>query len=312
MALPTVFMFSGQGSHYYQMGRELFEQEPLFRKELLELDALHQELAGLSVVAEVYDPRRGKSELFDRTPLTHPAIFMVEIALARTLIARGLTPDFVLGASMGTFAAATIAGCLPADQALRAVIEQARLLDALPRGGMLAVADGAGRLGGNRHLHDRCEVAAVNFESHFVLSGADEDLRAVEERLQRDAISFQRLAVSQAFHSRGIDAAEQPFRQFARTLSLAPARIPIVCCATAATIDLTDPEHFWTVIRQPIRLPETIRALTARGPIRFLDAGPSGTLATLVKYNLPAGSPSQTLPILTPYGTDLRNLGRVT
>ncbi|MCU1245840.1 MAG: hypothetical protein JWN02_1750, partial [Acidobacteria bacterium] len=203
------------------------------------------------------------------------------------------------------------AGCLPADQALRAVVEQARLLDALPRGGMLAVADGAGRLGGSRQLHDRCEVAAINFENHFVLSGAEDDLRAVEERLQRDAISFQRLAVSQAFHSRGIDAAEQPFRQFARTLSLAPARIPVVCCATAAAIDLTDPQHFWTVIRQPIRLPETIRALTAEGPIRFLDAGPSGTLATLVKYNLPAGSASQTVPILTPYGTDLRNLGRV-
>jgi acyl transferase domain-containing protein len=90
----TVFMFSGQGSPYYPMGRELFEGGATFRRWMLDLDALVRERIGQSVLSTLYDPARGKTDSFERLLLTHPAIFMIEVALAQALIARKVVPDY--------------------------------------------------------------------------------------------------------------------------------------------------------------------------------------------------------------------------
>src|SRR6266571_5342822 len=103
MNCRTVFMFSGQGSQYYQMGRQLFDENPVFREWMMRLDALAHAATGRRVVNAIYGS--GKAEIFDQTSLTHPAIFMVEFALAQCLIAQGTRPDMTLGSSLGSFAA---------------------------------------------------------------------------------------------------------------------------------------------------------------------------------------------------------------
>src|SRR5688572_6962505 len=108
----TVFMFSGQGSQYFHMGRALYERSDVFRAELDHLDALATPLVGQSVVRALYDERRSKADTFDRLALTSPAIFMVEWALARAVVEAGVRPDVVLGVSNGSFAAAVMAGAL--------------------------------------------------------------------------------------------------------------------------------------------------------------------------------------------------------
>lgn len=102
-------MCSGQGSHYYQMGHELFLRHAGFRRHMEAMDRVVVELGGGSVLAALYDPARHKLDCFDEISLTHPAIFMIEIALAALLIEGGVLPDLVLGSSMGMFAAATLA-----------------------------------------------------------------------------------------------------------------------------------------------------------------------------------------------------------
>jgi hypothetical protein len=67
-------------------------------------------------------------------------------------------------------------------------------------------------------------------------------------------------------------------------------------------------DFFWRIVRQPIRFRDTIALLERRGACRYIDVGPGGTLATFVKYGLPAGSRSTTHPILTPFGQDQKNL----
>ena len=68
------------------------------------------------------------------------------------------------------------------------------------------------------------------------------------------------------------------------------------------------PEFFWTVVRGSIRFRDTIATLERDGPFRYIDVGPSGTLANFVKYGLPAGSRSTAFPTLTPFGRDRKNL----
>jgi bacillaene synthase trans-acting acyltransferase len=307
----TVFMFSGQGSHYFHMGRELFEKNAVFRDWMLRLDGIPFRMSGLSVLETLYSGVYAKGDPFDRTLLTHPAIFMVEYSLAQTLADQGVMPDVVLGASLGSFAAAAVAGVLSAEDALSAVMCQAEALErSCEAGGMIAIlADPL--LFEEEFLGRHAALAAVNFASHFVITARRAELDAIEGELKRRNIGHQRLPVSFAFHSAWIDAAREPFVAAMRSVPRTAARLPLVCCDRAGMVSGLEDDHLWDVVRRPIRFREAIAALELRGPCRYIDAGPAGTLATFLKYSLPRTTRSTTHAILTPYGVDLKNLAAV-
>ncbi len=307
MAGETVFLFSGQGSHYFQMGRELFDGAPTFREWMLRLDEIARGRSGASVVEALYSDARRKADPFERTLLTHPAIFMVEYSLAQALRHAGVRADMVLGASMGAFAAAAFAGFLDVEDALSAVVGQAQALEqSCEAGGMAAVlADPA--LFDEEFLGGRSELAAVNFSAHFVVSAPRRELAEIEAALAARDIGFQRLAVSFPFHSRWMDAARAPFEACMRSVRCAPGRLPLWCCDQAASLDDLPEGYFWNVVRRPIRFRETVARLEQGGARRYVDVGPAGTLATFVKYGLPAASASSVHAVLTPYGRDRKN-----
>jgi len=304
----TVFMFSGQGSQYFQMGKELFEKNTTFRNWMLRLEDIARGGIGRSVVETLYSGELGKGDSFDQTVLTHPAIFMVEYSLAQTLIQAGLWPDMVLGVSLGSFAAATVAGCIDVEDALNAVVRQALALEeCCERGGMTAVlADPA--LFDEDFLGSRSELAAVNFSSHFVVSARQAELAEIEDALKQRNIGYQRLPVSVPFHSQWIDKARAPFESFMRSIQRKRGRLPLVCCdQTTVLFDLSD-DYFWNVVRHPIRFRETTKRLEQQNARRYIDVGPAGTLATFLKYSMPAITRSTVHAILTPYGFDEKNL----
>ena len=309
---PLIFMFSGQGSQYYHMGRELCEKQPYYRAWLVKGDRLVQERLGVSVLAELYNPARKKSDPFSRTYLSHPAIFLVEYSLAQTLIERGLKPDYLLGASLGSFAALAVAGVLTFEAALSAVIEQARCIEAsCPAGGMLAILDTPILFEQTPWLRQQSTLAGINFDSHFVISANQEKLAVIQAALRQAGITAQDLPVSHAFHSAAIDPAGETYCDFLQGLPRQAPQRPFICCA-AATEQINIPDDYlWTVIRAPIRFRQTITYLEARQAWTYLDLGPSGTLATFVKYNLAGHSASEVFSIMTPFGRDVSNLDRL-
>jgi len=307
--MNNVFMFSGQGSQYYQMGRALFEANGTFRRVMRQMDAQAADLVGQSVVAAIFDRSRRPSDLFDRLLLTSPAILMTEIALLETLRAAGVHPDMALGASLGSYAAAVAAGGLDGEEALGAVIAHARALESrCSRGAMMAIL-------AERSLYERdelrrhCELAATHFAGHFVVSMPSERVAQVGKFLEHEAIAFQLLPVAFAFHSPWIEAA--------RDLLVVPATvggslaIPLACCAHADTLTALPQNYFWTVARLPIRFDQMIATLEAEQPHRYIDVGPAGTLATFLKYSLGRASPSRAHKILSPVGDDLAALDRL-
>jgi trans-AT polyketide synthase/acyltransferase/oxidoreductase domain-containing protein len=277
------------------MGRELHERDACFRAVMQRLDAVAFVRCGTSIIDVLYRGKETKAEPFTRTLYSHPAIFMVEYALAQSLIERGVVPDLTLGASLGSFAAAAVAGCIDAESALIAVIEKARMLEAhcLP-GCMIAVLGDPERYL-DAKLLALCELGARNFASHSVISLPQENIAQVEAYLDRRAVTFQRLGVSFAFHSRWIEQAAQPYRNFLAGLALRPAAMPIACCAGMRLLQTLPEGHFWNVARAPIRFHETVAAIEAQGSYRYLDLGPGGTLATFLKYALPPDSPSMAI-----------------
>lgn len=308
MGHKTIFMFSGQGSQYFHMGKPLYERNRDFRDWMQRLDEVPRAVAGTSVVETLYSGTKTKGEPFDRTLLTHPAIFMVEYSLAQTLMQAGVRPDMVLGASLGSFAAAAVAGFIGVEDALTAVIRQAIAVEeSCEPGGMIAIM-AAPALFEEDFLGGHSELAAVNFDTHFVVSAKRAELAQIEAVLKQRNITHQRLPVSVAFHSQWIDRAKAPFGAFMRSIPFREGRLPLVCCDRTTNLSSLPEDYFWDVVRHPIRFREATARLEREGANRYIDAGPAGTLATFLKYGLPAATPSTVHPILTPFGTDQRNL----
>jgi acyl transferase domain-containing protein len=293
------------------MGKALFESNATFREWMLALDSAAAALCGESVVQALYGPAPGRDAVFDRTLLTHPAIFMVEYSLAQALIRAGVTPQLTWGASVGSFAAAAVAGFLDVRDALCMVVQQARSLEShCPRGGMVSIL-AEPLLFGEGFLRDHSELAGVNFESHFVVSALESDLPAIVGELRRRALPHQQLPVSFAFHSRWIDAARASFACHSRSYEHRKPGMPMMCCERAALLEQLPAGYFWDVARRPMRFATAAAQLERGGAYRYIDVGPAGTLAALLKRGLRATSASKVFNIMTPFARDAENFAAI-
>jgi trans-AT polyketide synthase/acyltransferase/oxidoreductase domain-containing protein len=312
MKRRVVFMFSGQGSQYYQMAKELFTQHPAFRKWMQEIDALVYRIGGITVVDKIYDVSKRKENQFDRTLYSHPAIFMVEYALARVLMESGIEPDYVMGASMGEFCSAAVARVMSMETIVESLLHQARSLeDYCSPGKMIAILKEPDFYYANPEISSNSELVSVNFHSHFVIAGDAEKLRHIADFLKTQDVIYQVLPVAFGFHSGSIDSAKEAITGFRPNGSHDKPLYPFISCLSGARITKIPATYFWDVIRNPIRFREAICELEKEPGNIYLDLGPAGTLANFAKQNLAEGSNSVCHAILTPFGLDCKNLKAV-
>jgi bacillaene synthase trans-acting acyltransferase len=308
----VIWMFSGQGSQYFDMGRDLFDADSLFREAMQACDAHCRRLLGYSILEIVY-PQQKTSEprVFDHLPHTHPALFCIQYSLAQALLQRGLKPDMVLGYSLGELVALTVAGAVRFTEALELVVDQAEMLArSAPPGGMLAVMAGP-EIFGSSMAFEGLSVAAYNFRKHFVLSGGRTEIERVQRHFQRLEVTVQRLPVNLGFHSPCMDVVEGPLRTMASRVRVRRPAFPVVSLAYGEILEDVPDAFLWKVVRQPVRFEETISRIECNGEFQFVDVGPAGTLATFLKYVLTREQHSHIFPILTPFRQSEENLRRV-
>jgi len=306
----VVWMFSGQGAQYFQMGRALYEAHPVFRRRLEQLDAVAAKYVGESVLGLLYDPARPVSEPFGDLVASHPALFMVQVALADTLRAEGLPPpDLLLGASLGEFVAAAVAGVAQPEAMLVDLIQQARIFEAhCGGGGMLVVLDALQPDGGHPVFGAGIELAGLSFDRCFAVAGPRTALLPAVERLRARDIAHQLLPLDIAFHSSHVDGVAHHIAA-AAPRAPRPPRIPVVSCAMAAADDpmppAFSPAYWWQVIRRPIDFAGAFLDVERIHPgAAYLDLGPSGTQATFARYNLPAHAHGRVHTIMSPFGRE--------
>lgn len=310
----VVFMFPGQGCQFYQMGRELYQNNSVFHRWMNELDALIRVELGHSLIAGIYDANNARSKTFDDIRISHPAIFMVEYALGKTLIEQQIKPDYLLGTSLGELAAAALAEALPLSDAIRFVTHQGQLFHRrqfpATEGAMLAILCDESLYQQTPLLHDHCDIAAYNAQSLIVIAGQSARIADAERYLSSQDIVFQRLPVKQAFHSRHIDFLKPEVDVLASELRLRPTQIPVIACHNTETLNQLTTDHFWRTIREPICFSQTLARIEREAAERgesmiYLDLGPSGTLANLIKQNIRDRQVPQTFAVLSPFGRDL-------
>ncbi|MCY8866368.1 acyltransferase domain-containing protein [Bacillus spizizenii] len=309
---PLVFMFSGQGSQYYHMGKELFKENIVFRQSMHEMDAMAARRIGTSIVEEIYHPAKRVSDPFDSILFSHPAIFMVEYSLYKVLEDRGIYPDYVLGSSLGEFASAAVSGVSDAENILDCILEQAIVIQkSCDKGKMLAILDKPQLLNDHPQLFGNSELISINYDSHFVISGEEENIKHIMGDLKEKQILCQLLPVSYAFHSSLIDPAESAYAEFLKSISFKNPSIPVVSSLTGSCLHEMDKHFFWNAVREPMRFREAIRYLESQHTCRYIDLGPSGTLAAFVKQLIPGDSANRCCSIMTPFHQELKNLNTV-
>ena len=274
-----MFVFPGQGSQLLGMGMGLHAAYPVFA------EAFNTVVGELDrhLLRPLREVMWGHDEsLLSTTEFAQPALFAVEVALFRLLESWGVRPDFVMGHSVGELTAAHVAGVLSLENAAVLVAARGRFMQALPAGGAMfalqATEDEVRPL-----LGETVGIAAVNGPASVVISGSEDGVTAIAERLRAEGRRVHRLAVSHAFHSPLMDPMIDEFGTVARGLTVGRPTIPIVSNLTGrqAEDDFGTAAYWQRHVRDAVRFADSVRFVHAAGATRFLEVGPSSLTAAI-------------------------------
>jgi len=285
-----VFMFPGQGAQHVDMGRDLYEREPLFRSIIDRCAAVLGDSLAVDLRRVLYpqrDDREQAEQLIRTTEYAQPAIFAVSYATAALWQSWGLKPDVVVGHSLGEFVAATLAGVFKLDDALQLIAQRGHLMQTMDRGGMLAVRLSESEAAA--YLDDEIALAGINAPQQVVLAGPDAALAQVAERLRAADVACSPLHTSHAFHSPMMAGIVEPFAQLVASFDRGDASLPLVSTLSghwSQPDDLREPHHWARQLREPVRFGPAIQTLLATPGRVFLEVGPGQALSTAVRQAL--------------------------
>nr|UZC79443.1 KrmO [uncultured bacterium] len=315
---PVVFMFSGQGSQYPNMGRGLYQDEPYFRDIVDQcadalLPHLGRDLREVIYPSEIA-PETAAQQL-SQTALTQPALFVIEYALAKLWQHWGIEPHAMIGHSIGEFVAACLAGVFSLQDALFLVATRGRLMQAQASGDMLAVPLAVEALEPfildiDGEAHDgSLSLAVINGPVQCVVSGPADAIAHLESRLAEQGVAARRLHTSHAFHSTMMEPALEPFIAAFAGITLNAPRIPYLSNLTGTWItgeQATDPAYWANQLRQTVNFSAGLEELVKTPDWILLEVGPGTVLRSLALQH-PARDAAQTVLASLPHVTDQRS-----
>ncbi|HWG44788.1 MAG TPA: type I polyketide synthase [Gemmataceae bacterium] len=278
------FVCSGQGPQWWAMGRQLLEQEPIFRAVIQRCDEIVRRLGSWSLLDELNaDEAHSRMAV---TAISQPAIFALQVALAALWRSWGVQPDAVVGHSVGEVAAAHLAGVFSLEDAVRVIYQRGRCMELAPtRGRMLAAgitSEEARRL--VAPYGDRISLAAVNSPASVTLSGEAEALEEIARLLEQRQVFSRFLQVHYAFHSAQMDPIRDELLASLRGIRPRPATLPLFSTVLGSRINGPElgPEYWWRNVRQTVQFTGGVDHLIDMGCDTVVELSPHPVLTASV------------------------------
>ena len=289
-SLGIAFLFTGQGSQYVEMGRQLYETQPTFRKTIERCDEILRSYQEKSLLEVLYPPV-GEYSPLDETAYTQPALFAIEYALYRLWQSWGIHPAVVMGHSLGEYVAACVAGVFSLEDALKLVAARGQMMQQLPEGGVMVSLMSSQKVVTKviQKYAGEITIAAINGPESIVISGEEKAVKAAMVEFEAEGIKTKQLQVSHAFHSPLMKPIIDSFKQVAETITYSLPKIESISNVTGkvATAEVATPEYWCRHILSPVRFESGMKTIQRLGYEIFLECGPKPILLSMGRQCLP-------------------------
>ena len=286
----VAFVYTGQGSQWYGMGKLLYEREPVFRAVLDRCEAVMVQERGASLLDVMFGRDGAAGDLYDAI-WAQPAVYALECALTALWVSIGVRPSVVMGHSLGEFAAAQAAGVFSLEDGLRFVAQRGALLESVPESGaMAAVFAPAEKVAAvvrqyNASSHGPELGIGVDNGTHQVISGPTAAVRAVSERFEAEEIRVRPLRTNQAFHSVMVEPALDALEAAYEAVDVSTPASVLVSNVTGKAVrtdQKLDGSYWRRHARQAVQFRTGIETMAELGVDLVIEAGPHAVLGPLV------------------------------
>lgn len=289
---PVIFMFTGQGAQYVNMGLDLYNSEPQFREEMDRCLQILEPLTSYNLRDILY-PSAGDNSAYEastslltRTEVTQPALFIFQYSLARIFMKWGLEPYAMTGHSIGEYTAACLSGVFSLENALKLVVQRGKLMQEMPGGAMLSVPLPGVEV--KPFLVEPLALAAVNSSASCVVSGPYDSIDAFQAKMEAEGHKTRRLHTSHAFHSAMMDPIVETFKAAVEEIPLAEPAIPYISNVSGRWItkeQAVDPAYWAQHLRGTVLFSGALDTLLKEDSAIFIEVGPGKALSTFLRQH---------------------------
>lgn len=277
-----VFMFSGQGSQFLEMGENLYNTNSRIKYYMDYLDNIFFLNTNMSLVDEMYK-KKNSDLLFNDVGFGCAVLFAIQYSLAKVLMENSVEPDLLLGTSLGEFVALTVSGVLEPEVAIMYVYMVTSYIQTrVAPSGMLTVIGNINKDYVNDSYANRygC-IGAFNHDNHFIVSGLKEELEKLNKYYEERKYMTVLLPTKVGFHNPNLI---QPYKEscgkFLEQLKINKPTIEVISTMTAKKVDYVNGEYLFNILSEPIRFSDCIKCIEeASVPTILMDLGPMATLA---------------------------------
>ncbi len=297
-----VFMCTGQGAQYAGMGKQLYQQEAVFRACIDTCDAILMPLLGTSIrqmICTDQDPQH----LIDQTQYTQPALFVFEYALYQLWKSWGIEPSIVLGHSVGEYVAACIAGVFSLEDGLFLIAKRAALMQGVTTAGkMVAVMSTPDQLTSHiKAYKDEVSIAGYNSPTQTIISGGAAAIIALMKTFTTLGIGHKELVVSHGFHSPQMQPIRDAFEAICHEVTFTKPKLKMLSNSTGTIVSkqFTEPSYWADHMVNPVHFVSSIQYLENLGTFMYLEIGPKAILTAMTNRCLSSTSESVVVPSLS-------------
>jgi len=291
---PLVFIFPGLGSQYVDMGRDLYENEPVFRREMDRCFEILNHLLEYEIKEILYPLSGTSNNRFDssnRSDINQPeiapiVIFIFEYALVQLLMSWGIHPHAMIGYSFGEYSAACAAGVFSLEDALKLVTARGRLIQQAPEGAMLSVPLSREAL--SPYLNREVFLAIDNGPS-CIVSGPTAAVEAFEKQMKDHRLMCMRVPVNRPLHSPAMEPILQEFAAVLDTMQFNQPQIPYISNVSgdwAVGPEVVRPGYWTTHLSSPVRFAEGMKVLLKEHNSIFVEIGPGREISALIQRHI--------------------------